>query len=161
MKKYLDQVISLNVLVKTPHKNDDTNNRIKNLYEGMIKENAQMLEETKNFFQKDNVYYNFHDAQVLDIKQKNKQLELKTKVHAFESGYPSTQEVTLNIDLKMFKSLKLNRGDIIHTVAVHNNQLGLILKKDEHSTMFSEIIDFKNISIKNNTSREHKISMKR
>lgn len=147
MKKYLDQVISLNVLVNAPEKSEDTKCRIQTLYEALIIENAKMLEETKQFFQHGEKYYNFHDSQVLSKEQNKKCLVLEAQVHTFERGVAKVERVRLNIEMRVLKMVKIDKGDIIHRVAVHNNQLGVILKRQGRPTMFSDIIDFKTIAL--------------
>lgn len=145
MKKYLDQLIALNLLVK----NNQEQEKIDNLYKTIINENSHIIQETLNFTKIEQEHLNFHDATVVDIKYLNKKAEISLLASTFhkEHGVES-KNIFLDIKLKMVKSIKLQPQDIIYTIIVHNNQLGIVYKRENNDPLMADIIDFKSIAVK-------------
>lgn len=144
MKKYLDQLIALNLLIQ----NNQEQDKIDNLYKTIMNENNHIIKETIAFAQVEQEYLNFHDATVVDIKYLNKKIEISLLATTFhkEQGVEK-KNIFLDIKLKMTKSIKLQPQDTIHTVIVHNNQLGIVYKRQNNTPLMADIIDFKTIAI--------------
>lgn len=141
MKKYLNKIISLNYLIKSP-----SIEQVNHLYTQLMEENSNILKETHQFFQKGDIYYNLNKAEIVNIIEEGNDLKITISTNTFENGVAlGKKPIVLKIHTKEKKKLDIEIGCIITMAVVHNNQIGFVYHKNEK--LSNDIIDFKTIEL--------------
>lgn len=146
MQKYLNKIISLGLLA-----NATSTEQINIIYDELMQENTDILKETHKFFEKDGIYYNIYNANIVNIQKDLSVLNITIKAKVCKNGEDSQEKpICLKIDVKGNEKIELGVDDKIKSVIVHNNQIGFIYVKKDEINYQSNIINFRNIELKDN-----------